>query len=480
MILSFIAGLLLYCAFPPVALWWCAPLALALLIHVLHDSRLRNRVISMTIFGTAFFAPLLSWTNTYVGDTPWIILTILQILLVIPLGLIPFKKRSPWMLLLFPSIWLLIESVRTRFPFGGFGWGRVAFSQPNSPYSSLARIGGAPLLSFTAATIAVGIYLLFQKQAMPAFLIFLFIGVISLVGSINPIVQGPRTFSFVAVQGGVPTLGLDFNARATAVFENHLQATRNYLKSRAGSPDVVLWPENSIDVDPYQNTEVRQQLQALADDFNVPIIVGAVLQDGGNYQNASILWKPRTGSSSIYIKRHLTPFGEYIPLRAIAEIVSPYAKDVVDFLPGNRIVIHQVGTAKIAPIICFELLDDESGRSMASKSNAMVVQTNSATFGLSAESDQQLNITRIRAIEHQRYTVSISTSGVSALIDPRGRVTHRTLQNRTSIIDDSIRLIQSRSISDRHGFQIEIGLISIPILCLLALRWLSRRRSITP
>jgi apolipoprotein N-acyltransferase len=176
------------------------------------------------------------------------------------------------------------------------------------------------------------------------------------------------------------------------------------------------------------------------------------------------------------VKRHLTPFGEYIPLRRIAEIISPYAKNVVDFVPGDQILIHRVGKARIAPIICFELLDDASGRAMARKSNAFVVQTNSATFGLSPESDQQLGITRIRSIEHQRYSISISTSGVSALIDPRGRVTHKTGQNESAVIDSQIGLINSISPADRYGSQIEGLLVLVPLI-LIPVGWLRRRRS---
>ena len=113
---------------------------------------------------------------------------------------------------------------------------------------------------------------------------------------------------------------------------------------------------------------------------------------------------------------------------------------------------------------------------MAKQSNAFVVQTNSATFGLSPESDQQLGITRIRSIEHQRYSVSISTSGVSAIVDPRGRVMHRTGLNRPAVIDTTIALNNSVSIADRYGSQIEAILIFLPLVLLTIGSILRRRR----
>ncbi len=472
-VLSLVSGLLAYAAFPPIGMWFSAPIALALLIYLLSNAGLRQRVRAVIVFSIAFFGPLLAWSNTYVGDIPWLILTMLQIALLIPLALIPLTSGRN--LFMFPFLWVGVEFLRSHFPFNGFGWGRIAFSQADAPYAQIARIGGAPLLSFFVALIGVLLYLTFQQKIKVAILLLASLIVFTLAATISRPSLPKRDFSFIAIQGGVPSLGLDFNSRATQVFENHLRTTVDYLTSHARKPQVILWPENSIDVDPFKDSIVRDQLQSVADEFNIPFVVGAVLQQGPNFQNASILWEPQRGPTTIYIKRHLTPFGEYIPWRKIAEIVSPYAKKVVDFVPGNRIVIHRVGKAKFAPIICFELLDDASGRAMAKQSNAIVVQTNSATFGLSPESVQQLGITRIRSIEHQRYSVSISTSGVSAVIDPRGRVTHLTGQNQRAVIDSAIGLLDSVSIADRYGSHIEAVLILFPLI-LIPVSWIQRRR----
>ncbi|MFZ2228396.1 MAG: apolipoprotein N-acyltransferase [Candidatus Nanopelagicaceae bacterium] len=476
---ALLAGLLMYASFAPIALWWCAPIALALLIHLLHQPELKRRLIAVAVFATAFFAPLLSWTNTYVGNVPWIILTLLQIALLTPLGLLRLQKSKPGLLLLFPSFWILIELIRTRFPFDGFGWGRAAFSQPDAPYALIAQLGGAPLLSFAVALIGVALYLLVVDRKLKALWLIILIAFPTFLLTANEASNKRderRDFNFVAVQGGVPQLGLEFNARATAVFENHLRTTRTYLSQRVGTPDVILWPENSVDVDPFRNPLVSRRIQALVDEFSTPLILGAVLESGEKFHNASMLWLPKTGPSSIYIKQHLTPFGEYIPLRTIAEFISPYAKSVAGFLPGKETVLHQVGKAILAPIICFELLDDSIGREMGKRANALVIQTNSATFGRSPESEQQLQISRIRAIEHRRYAVSISTSGVSALIDPRGKVSQHREIDRSAVIDASIALINSVTPSDKYGEQIELALIFLPIFLTSAFPFISSRR----
>ena len=473
-VLSLVGGLLAYASFPPIGIWFCAPISLALLLHVLSAVRFKERAIAVIVFGIAFFGPLLAWSNTYVGDIPWLILTVLQVAFLLPLALIPMSSLRN--LFMFPFLWVGVEFLRSHFPFNGFGWGRIAFSQADAPYAQIARIGGAPLHSFFVALMAVFFALAFRRRFTAAILLLVSLIAFTFAANISRAPLPKRDFAFIAVQGGVPSLGLDFNSRATQVFENHLRTTVEYVTSHATKPKVIIWPENSIDVDPFKDPVVRDQLQSVADEFNIPFIVGAVLQQGSNFHNASILWEPLKGPTTIYIKRHLTPFGEYIPLRTIAEIVSPYAKNVVDFVPGNRIVIHRVGKAKFAPIICFELLDDAAGRAMATQSNAIVVQTNSATFGLSPESDQQLGITRIRSIEHQRYSISISTSGISALIDPRGRITHRTAQNRAAVIDSEIGLINSLTLADRYGSHIEALLILFPLI-LIPSGWIGRRRN---
>ena len=474
-----IAGLLMYAAFAPVALWWCGPIAMAILVYLLHAPHFSRRLISVAIFATAFFAPLLSWSNVYVGNIPWIILTVLQILFLLPIAFLHLSKDKPFTLLLFPSAWILTELVRTRFPFGGFGWGRAAYSQADAPYSSLARLGGVPLLSFTVATLGVSLYLLLSGLKGAALIILVVITVPTFFISSALVAEKKSTirdFSIVAVQGGVPQLGLAFNSRATAVFENHLKLTQKYLSHRKSMPDLILWPENSVDVDPSRFRLVGKEIQGLVDTYSTPIVLGAVLEKGNNFQNASILWMPKTGQKSTYIKKHLTPFGEYIPLRPIAELVSPYAKNVTDFLPGHELVVHHLGRGILAPIICFELLDDQIGRGMAQQSNAFLIQTNSATFGTSYESAQQLGIARIRSIEHDRFSVSISTSGLSALIDPSGQVSHQTKLNQSAVIDGSIGLVNSLTVSDKYGQQIELALIWLPIALFISIFFYRRGR----
>ncbi len=431
LLLSSLSGLLLSGAFEPIAKWWLAPTAI--IVHMYAINRSDRKLLSAFIFAFTFNAILLHWTSTYVGSTPWIILAFGLAILYMPLALI-----GRWGIAAYPLIFVILEEVRNRFPFGGFGWARLAYSQADAPYALIASRGGAIALSAMTLLIAGFAYFAFTKRVKILFIVPLLTLLIP-----NNMIEVNQT-SVLMVQGNVPELGLDFNARAKQVFNNHVQETRIALKEKR-KVDFIVWPENSVDVDPFTNKDVFAEL----DSFDQPLVIGAIVGKAENLLNTSIFWNEN--GQDIYVKQHLTPFGEYIPLRSIAEKISPLVNQVNDFSPGDQQKIFTVGDAKIAPVICFELLDDEILVQAAKKSNIFVVQTNSATFGTSAESAQQLSITRVRAIEHSRNVASVSTTGYSAIIDYKGKVLQKTSMGTAEHVFADVGLIEQSSPRDRYG-----------------------------
>jgi apolipoprotein N-acyltransferase len=246
------------------------------------------------------------------------------------------------------------------------------------------------------------------------------------------------------VQGNVPQYGLDFNSRATQVFYNHVQETNMALAEKQ-NVDFILWPENAVDVDPFKNETVTSVLNK----YEIPLIIGAIVDNNAKTLNTSILWNKN--GKEMYAKQHLTPFGEFIPLRSLARVFSPLVDQVDDFSPGNQSKIFTIDKAKVAPVICYELIDDSILEKAAKSSNLLAVQTNNATFGRSAESAQQLSITRIRAIEHSRNIASVSTTGYSAIINYKGEILQKTSMGTAEHIFASIGLIDSKSVRDRLG-----------------------------
>jgi apolipoprotein N-acyltransferase len=437
-LLSAFSGLLLSFAYEPVGKWWIAPIAIA--VHMYALNKTNRHFTSVFVFAFVFNAIALHWSSTFVGSLPWIILAFGLSLFYLPLKFATRRGMATY-----PLIFLLMEEIRNYFPFGGFGWMRLAYTQPDAIYSKIGAVGGSPALSAIVLLISLSIFFVSQKKFSVIPLIpFLFLFI--------PIqLQVTGTTSVLMIQGNVPEYGLDFNSRAKAVFNNHLKLTQEELK-KDDKVDFVLWPENAVDVDPFANNDVSDALNSI----EKPLIIGAVLGKGEKLLNTSILWDKN--QPQVYIKQHLTPFGEYVPLRSLARIVSPLVDRVKDFEPGDGSnSTFSIDDAIIAPVICFELIDDGILHNAAKQSNLLAVQTNSATFGMSAESAQQLSITRVRAIEHGRNIVSVSTTGYSAVIDHKGKVLQKTSMGTAESIRTNVELMEGKTPRDKFGTWALVG-----------------------
>jgi apolipoprotein N-acyltransferase len=447
LLLSAFSGALLSAAFEPVGKWWVAPIALAAHMYALSISR--KKVLSSFLFAVTLNLIVLHWSSTFVGSLPWVILAVGMSIFYLPLALV-----SKWGMTAYPLLYILLEELRNRFPFGGFGWVRVAYTQADSPFSKIAAIGGASALSALTLLIALILFFVTQRRISAiTFLPFLLILI-----PVNLSTTGNATV--LMIQGNVPTLGLDFNSRAKAVFNNHFEKTQEEI-AKDPNVDFILWPENSVDVDPFLNADVNASLNSIQQ----PLIIGAILNKGSSIYNTSILWGGELPDT--YIKQHLTPFGEYIPLRSLARIISPLVDEVEDFSPGDGGKTFSIGEIKVAPVICYELIDDDLLRQAAADSNILAVQTNSATFGMSAESAQQLSITRIRAIEHGRNIASVSTTGYSAIINSSGKVVEQTAMGSADSIRAEVGLIEGQTPRDAAG---DWALIGVLVTLLLVAR----------
>ena len=429
------AAFLVSAAFEPIGIWYLAVIGLTLYLQKLRSSS--RPILHSLAFGFILNAIVLYWSGKYVGPIPWLLLSALQALFYLPVGWVYRRTHR----LLWSALALLaMEEIRSRFPFGGFGWTRIAFSQDDSPALPIVALGG--VIALSAFTLAIALLLVRIRGKNVAAILSLF--VIAFLLPANP--QGSGEVNLIAIQGNTPEVGLGFNSRAKAVFDLHRDVTRRVFSDQY---DAIIWPENAIDIDPRIFPEVQADIAALTGDLSTPIIAGVVQRSTNGPQNASILFGEDGIRESVYIKRGLTPFGEYIPLRVLAELVSPLAKKVNDFIPGSKRVTHEVAGVQLGPIICYEIILDDLVRDMAKNSQALIVQTNSATFAGTAESAQQLAITRIRAVEHSRAILSVSTVGISAFIDNNGRVLSQTGENSQESLAGSLVLNNYRTLINR-------------------------------
>nr|WP_239163193.1 apolipoprotein N-acyltransferase [Actinoplanes rishiriensis] len=495
-LLAVLSGAALLLALPPYDLWWLAPAGVALLAAATHRRRPRSGFGLGFLAGVVLFYPLLDWTSTQAGWLPWALLATSQAAFLGLTGLatawlspLADRFRALWPLLI-GLLWTAQEALRDRAPFGGFPWGRLAFSQGDAPTLRLAAYGGAPLVTFAVATAGGALLaLLWRRQVTLAALGYVATAVVVTAGPLLlPLGDGGATTKVVAiVQGNVPRLGLDFNAQRRAVLDNHVRATQqlaaDVAAGRQQQPDLVVWPENSSDIDPLRNLDAAERISAAADAIGAPILVGAVLRtdNPADIRNAGLLWRPRTGPDldQQYIKRHPVPFAEYMPMRPVARLVTDKVDLVKNMLAGDRPGVVRTGPLVLGDVICFEVAYDGIVRdTVLGGAQVLAVQTNNATFN-EAEARQQLAMVRLRAVEHGRDSLMVSTVGVSAFVGTDGSVHDSSGFNVPAVMVREMRLGDSRTLATRLGHWPEMAAVALTVAALAGVLTLRRRRTTT-
>jgi len=497
-------GYALNLAFAPTTLWWLAIVGLAFLGLSVHGRKVRPALGLGLIFGLFFYIPLLAWTTVYVGPIATA-LAVAEALLTMPVGVLiaSASRRLPGWPIWAAAAWVAGEALRARFPFGGFPWGSIAFSQPDGPLLPVASLLGASGLTFLTALSGFGLAAIVragwdQRRALrplpllaPVLLAVLpfMLGLVGLLTEQTG--QGAPTRNIAIVQGNVPQLGLEFNARRRAVTDLHAKATHLLAAAvRAGKapkPDLVIWPENASDIDPYTNPDAAAVITAAVRDIDVPVLVGAVVGSGtpGRSYNMGIVWDPVTGpatklSDQTYSKTHPVPFGEYTPYRSFFRLFSSKVDlQQGQFLPGQRPGNLNIAGVKIGDVICFEVVYDGIVRAVVDGgAQVLVVQTNNATFGYTNETYQQQAMSRVRAVEHGREVLISSTSGVSAVISPTGKIESRLGLFTAGYLTPIVPLIGAMTPGTVLGGPLEWVLTAGVLLALAVVTAMARRRKL--
>ena len=495
--LAAVSAVALCAAFPPWDLWWLAPVGVALLGLAGWRSRPAFALLLGLVHGLVFYGQTLWWAGIYVGRVPWFALAMLEALyatamvwvtVVAQRGLLA-RGRHALALLVVPLAWVAQELARSTTPYGGFPWVRLAFSQSDGPLVRVAAIAGAPGVTFVTALVGaalLGAVLALGRRHVLAALAPALLALALPLGCLavpTPTDGTPVTIGLV--QGNVPEPGLDFNAERRAVLDNHVRETLVLAQDEPRDLSLVVWPENSSDIDPTRNPDARDQILLAQSAVRVPLVVGAVLDEpAGALTNASLLYRSATAEPERYVKQHPVPFAEYIPDRDFYARFSSAVEFVRwPFVAGERAGRFGVAAAGLpggywaVPTICFEVAYDglmrESVRETRDRPSVLLVQTNNATFGYSAESEQQFAISRLRAIEHGRSVVHVSTVGVSGFVAPDGTTGRVTSLFTADHIVASPVARTGETISDRIGPWPEW--IATAFLLLLAVTGLRRR-----
>jgi apolipoprotein N-acyltransferase len=418
-----------------------------------------ERFTSGLFFGLGYFLLLLKWM-VVVGNDAWFALSILCAIWWAIAGLVStsFVGSRFWPLW-FATSWTALEILRDRFPWGGFGWGQIGTIWLETPFSGLyATLGqiGMTFLTYLAIAVVYVVTLNIRQfntlklTGYVSIVISLSLGASWLSLNKQPINRDVRqTIEISAIQGGVEHTGLGVLGQPYAVLNKHIAETQKYL-AEINQSDLLVWPESSVDLDPYKDSLTPQSLFALDAEVSPPVLIGSTLRsESGLRQNVSQILQS-SSITSVYQKRHLVPFGEFLPLR---DLVSKYTERAsmlaTDYEPGKYSGDLEVAGINAAILICFEIADDSLIHENIANQSVVIVQTNNATYQHLGQSEQQLIYARIRAIETQRPVISVSTSGISAVINPKGQIVDSILQDDTGLLNSTITKVTGETIATK-------------------------------
>ncbi|MFB9619214.1 apolipoprotein N-acyltransferase [Brooklawnia cerclae] len=441
------AGWVMGLSFAPVG-WW--PLAITGVASLVWLSRLPSTGRGTGLVGYLFGIGLFTPTVSYVAVMGWWVgVLIVAAMSLWTLGLAVANRRvqrlRAWPLWV-ACTWSLAEFCWSRFPFGGFGWDRLAFTTPDQPMGGYLHLVGAAGTGFLVALAGALLAALAQPGARRVRRAGLAGGIVAilLVGGVLRLVPIPETDDDQTVAVGVVQGNVDGSAGprtmgyARSVTNNHLSETITLLaRARTGvdpMPDVVLWPENSTDLDPRYDEDTRWAVDTAAKLADRPILVGAVMEGPGEgeRQTSSLWWEAGEGIQARYDKQNAVPFGEFTPLKSLVFALVPMARGVGSQTvegdePGAIDVTVAGRQVTVGPIICYELAFDQTVYETTTNGAQLIaVQSNNATYTGTNQPLQQFQITRVRAMEMGREIVVATTSSFSGLIAADGSVLARS------------------------------------------------------
>ena len=468
-LLALCAGAVQPLAFAPFGAHPLAWLALLPLFALWLHSSPRQAAWYGLLFGLGMFGAGVSWVYVAIhvfGHTVAPLAALLTLLFVLVLALTTalagFLARygarrgalseSAQLLLFFPAVWTLVEWFRGWF-LTGFPWLTLGYSQIDAPLRGYAPLFGVYALSLLAA-LSAGLLLWMWRERGKAvawgvpLLLLIWLGGwgLSHLEWTRPVAEPLRV---TLIQGNVPQ-STKWNPAAIRLrLERYAGLTREHLEES----DLIIWPENAITVFYHQLVDdyfatLEQELRESETD----LILGVPLldEDGERYYTTMMSLGSEHG---FYRKRHLVPFGEFLPLESLLRgLIRFFDMPMSSFTPGPQAQsLLQAGGQPVAASVCYEDAFPAEMRDFLPQATLLVNGSNNAWYGDSLAPHQHLQISRMRALEFGRPMLRATTNGISAIIEPDGRLAHTSPQFETAIVKASVQPMQGATPYARLG-----------------------------
>lgn len=432
-------------------------------------------LVGHLLFGVFYFGVIFYWIpgvlTQYGGlPQPIAILALVVMTLVLTGVFLPFPLLIRWLavrsvpgaLLVAPGLWTALELARNWFPFGGFPWASLGYSQADYAWMiQVADLGSVYLVSFLVVLVNAGIVLMFRREAfsLVAGIVVVFL-LANLYGLYRWNFWTPRDTASVTV--GVAQGNIELMAGMEHYAERYFKVLpRLFDRAVAEGARWVIFPEAQ---NPYRYEHdfyFRQFWEGRTRLSNSALLFNSTHGSEDGYFNAAYLLTPDGRVSYRYDKIHLVPFGEYLPLEWLWGATESLVAEVSHFTPGRTMEIGRLDEFGFATLICYEAIFPELGREAALKGAEFLVNiTNDGWFGPTAAPAQHLQAARVRAIETRRPLLRAANTGYSAIIDPWGRLEQRTHLMTEALLVTEVKGSASPTLFLSFGF-LPVGLVII-------------------
>jgi apolipoprotein N-acyltransferase len=441
-----LSGALLVLSFPIINIWPLAWFFLVPLLLSIRGKKGKDAFLLGVFSGVIAYLGLIYWVVVAVhryGNIPLPLAIPILLLLVIYLslywGAFAFlasyvREKSEWIALLaFPALWVGLEYLRS-FLLSGFPWALVGYSQYlNTPIVQIADITGVYGVSFLLILCNTLFFLWIvrwrgRKRVSLQGTIFAMVLVAVACGYGFWKLHTPLT-SNKGLTVGVAQGNIEQDVKWDKGFQKETLGIYRKLsvELRKASPQLVIWPETAVPAYFPSGTGLDSKVLAIPYQLRTYLLFGSLSSrkqgEEVKIHNSAYFISPRPRILSRYDKMHLVPFGEYIPLSSY----FPFFNSLVgigNITPGEEVVIFQLPRAKFGTLICFEVIFPELCRKFVRNgADFMVTITNDAWFGRTSAPYQHLAQATFRSIENRIWLVRAANTGISAFVDPWGRIT---------------------------------------------------------
>lgn len=478
---------------PPWGLWPLAFVGLAafgVIEHRAHSSG--ERFLTGLLFGCGWYFPAMAWMWFLTPPGYVIAVLIFASLHGVASMAAGHSRLATSHVVAAPALHTLAETLRLSFPFGGVPLATLGVAQVSGPLGGTAALGGVIGLTWITWQIAQLLSrrpyrrageLPWRKAAWVTSAAVVLVSGFAPDGS-----DTGRSLRIVAVQGGGPqgTRAIDTDPRDVVV--RHLEATRLIETSEGASDldnqvDLVVWPENVIDVADFETSREFDEVAGEARRLAAPISVGITEDvDSRRFTNAQVVVTPEGAISARYDKVRRVPFGEYMPLRSVlAAIGAPVNLVPRDALAGTGPAVLDIpttdGSERAAVAISWEIFFAGRVREGVERDAGFVINpTNGSSYTWTILQSQQIASSRLRALETGRWVVQVSPTGFSAFVSPQGRVFDRTGVSEQVLLERDIPIRSGHTVYAVLGDGPWIALV-LAVLGWCILADIRRRRS---